>query len=70
MVRLWLKDGKAPILPPSAVLEEYLATYEDKPLADGKPDPRVKNGQGEQLLELIRSMEARGWEVGESAPIE
>lgn len=70
VVRLWLKDGKPPILPPSDLLEEYLNTYEGQPLADGKPDPRISNGEGKQVLEIVQSMEAQGWGVGGTGAME
>lgn len=69
-VRLWVKDGKPPILPPSEVLEEYLGTYEGRPLGDGEPDERITSGEGEKVLEIVRELEAEGGTVGGSSLFE
>ncbi len=36
-----------------------MADWRDRPLADGKPDLRIGNGQGATLLRWMRDLEAK-----------
>ena len=58
VVKNWMKAGKTAFIPPGYMLEKYLAEWEARPLADGKPDDRITNGQGERLRVFMQGVEA------------
>lgn len=58
VVQRWLRRGATELVPPADVLEAYLYDGPGQVLASGKPDPRIGNGEGERLLDLLR--ERRG----------
>ncbi len=53
VVRVWARKGSTPFVPPPHVLKAYMAEHVGKPLADGRPDQRITNGQGAELLRKL-----------------
>lgn len=57
VAKQWLRANKTAFLPGSSMIERYLRERAGKPLPDGRPDQRVTNGQGHELLALVRGVE-------------
>lgn len=55
-VQRWVKTGKLILLPTADQVEDYLRQNVHKPLPDGRLDERITNGQGENIVALLRAV--------------
>lgn len=55
VVRTWIEQKKLIMLPHSDDVERYMEERKGERLASGRPDRRITNGQGAEIVRMLRA---------------